>query len=95
MNKSYICRMTAMNKKPQYIIDLGLLDWTPEERRHARHIMDTKQHAAKRQEIADKYREQRRQQKRFGDLVLPANCLDVTSQNIGQKFAIVGPPFPK
>jgi hypothetical protein len=85
-----------VSQKPELTIDMGELDWTPEERRQARHIVDTEQHAAKRQEIADKHNEQRKQQKegkRFGDLILPENCLDVTSENIGKMFAIVGPPF--
>jgi hypothetical protein len=53
-----------MTKKPEYTIDMGLLDWTPEERRQARHIADTStdKHEAIRQENAEKYREKRRQQ---------------------------------
>jgi hypothetical protein len=29
----------------------------------------------------------------FGDLMLPENCRDVTSEKSGTMFAIIGPPF--
>jgi hypothetical protein len=30
---------------------------------------------------------------RFGDLLLPPNCVDVTSEKSGTMFAIIGPPY--
>ncbi len=45
-----------MKQEPEYVIDMSLLDWTPDERRKARHIVDTEKHAATRKRIAEKYR---------------------------------------
>jgi hypothetical protein len=59
-------RESQVSQKPELTIDIGKLDWTPEERRKARHIIDTEQHAETRERIAAKYREQRKQQKQSG-----------------------------
>jgi hypothetical protein len=42
--------------KPELVIDWSLLDWSPEERAKARHIVDTEQHAEIRKRIADKFK---------------------------------------
>jgi hypothetical protein len=53
-------RESQVSGKSEVTINWAELDWTPEERRKARHIIATEQHADARKRIAAKYHEQRR-----------------------------------